>query len=289
MRLLVEAERALFWAVGAPDLRRNIEGKGRDAREETLAAPGLHLVIADHEAGRRLQRAAAGVFEILARCEHRLLADDARPAHFLQAAEAVGDLPVTVTQLHGLGADILDAHVIGPDVTVVVGRGMLLEIKGPDRDFDRAGGFGIHGLALFSWGRRGPPPCRAEGAPGECRTRRRWRQGRRLAAGARRQQRQHLLVGSPRAVGADRLDANMVGAGVPMFLDALADRRLAAPGDIGIDEAVRAAAAEIVIAKAETPPIVDVIIEPHIGGERLAGSGTRLAGIAFKQDPDLGT
>src|SRR5437588_10509957 len=111
---------------------------------------------------------------------------------------------------------------------------------------------------------------------------------RRLAA-ARRQHCQYLFVRPARAVGADRLDADMIGAGVPMFLDALADRRLVAPGDIGVDEAVRAAAAEIVIAKAESPPIVDVIIEPHIGGERLAGSGTRLAGIAFKQDPDLGT
>ncbi len=63
----------------------------------------------------------------------------------------------------------------------------------------------------------------------------------------------------------------MVGAGVPMFLDALADRRLVAPGDIGVDEAVRAAAAEIVIAKAEAAPIVDVIVESQIGGERLSG------------------
>src|SRR3984893_4950940 len=284
---LVEAERPLFRLAGATDLRRNIKGKGRDAGEKTLAAPGLHLVIADHEAGRRLQRAAAGVFEILARREHRLLADDPRAAHFLQTAEAVGNAPVTIAQLHGLGADIFDAHVIRPDVTVVVGRRILLEIEWPDRDFDRAGGFGIH-----VW-RSSPSAAaarlRGERVSEECRTRRRWRQGRRLAAAARPQQGQHLFVRPTRAVGADRLDADMVGAGVPMFLDALTDRRLVAPGDIGVDEAIRAAAAEIVIAKAESAPIVDVIVEPHVRSERLAGGRTRLGRFAFEQNPDLGT
>src|SRR5580692_6433867 len=283
---LVEAERPLFRLAGATDLRRNIKGKGRDAGEKTLAAPGLHLVIADHEAGRRLQRAAAGVFEILARREHRLLADDPRAAHFLQTAEAVGNAPVTIAQLHGLGADIFDAHVIRPDVTVVVGRRILLEIEWPDRNFDRAGGFGIH-----VW-RSSPGAAaarlRGERVSEECRTRRRWRQGRRLAAG-RRQQCQHLLVRPTRAVGADRLDADMVGAGVPMFLDALTDRRLVAPGDIGVDEAVRATAAEIVIANAETAPVVAVIVEPHVRGGRLAGGRTRLRGIHFQQNPYFGT
>src|SRR5205085_2109149 len=101
----------------------------------------------------------------------------------------------------------------------------------------------------------------------ECRARPGWRQGRRLTA--RRQQGQQLLVGAARAVGADRLDADMVGARIPMFLDALADRRLVAPGDIGVDEAVRTATAEVVIAKAEAAPIVHIIVEPQVGGERL--------------------
>src|SRR3954469_4903317 len=75
------------------------------------------------------------------------------------------------------------------------------------------------------------------------------------------QQRQHLFVRPPGAVGVDRLDADMVGAGVPVLLDALADRLLGAPGDIGVDEAVGAAARQIVAAKAEPRPVIDVIVE----------------------------
>src|SRR5207247_453218 len=60
------------------------------------------------------------------------------------------------------------------------------------------------------------------------------------------EQRQHFFVGPARAVGADRLDADMVGAGRPVLLDALPEHRLAAPGNIGVDKAVGAAAGEIV-------------------------------------------
>src|SRR5205823_8488893 len=62
-------------------LLRRVEGKGRDAREEALAAASLHLVIADHEAGRGRQRAAAGVLEALARFEHRVFPNTAPAAH----------------------------------------------------------------------------------------------------------------------------------------------------------------------------------------------------------------
>ena len=47
-----------------------------------------HAVAAGHEAGRRRQRHAAGVFERLARLEHRLLADHAGTAHLLAASHA---------------------------------------------------------------------------------------------------------------------------------------------------------------------------------------------------------
>src|SRR5438270_1527377 len=132
-------------------LLRRIERKRRNAREKALAVPSLHLVIADHEAGRGRQRAGAGVLEALARFEHRLFPNDARAAHLLQPPQAVGNAPVTIAQLHGLGADILDPHVIGPDIMVIVGRGVLLEIEWLDRDFDRASGFGIHGRRCPSW------------------------------------------------------------------------------------------------------------------------------------------
>src|SRR5205809_542043 len=71
-----------------------------------------------------------------------------------------------------------------------------------------------------------------------------------LTPACRGEQRQHLVVGPARAVRADRLDADMVGAGFPMLGDAFSDRRLVAPGDIGVDKALGAAAGEVIIAKA---------------------------------------
>src|SRR5215210_6813604 len=98
---------------------RRVEREGRDPNEEILAVSGFHFVIADHEAGRRRQRTAARVLEALAGREHGFLADHPRTAHFLPAAETVGDLPMPPPQLHGFVAGILDAYVIGPDVMVV--------------------------------------------------------------------------------------------------------------------------------------------------------------------------
>src|SRR5918911_5539124 len=90
-----------------------------------------------------------------------------------------------------------------------------------------------------------------------------------LAGGSGCEHRQKLLVRTARAVGVDRLDADMVGPGIPMLLDALADRRLVAPGDIGVDEAVRAAIRQLV-AKAEPAPVVGVIVELQVRRQRLA-------------------
>src|SRR5437016_1754558 len=114
--------------------RRDVEGKGRDVRQEMLAALRLHLVIADHEAGRGRQRAAAGVFNALARFEHRLLADNPRPAYFFEVPTAVGDPPMAIAQLYRLGAAVLDVDMVGPDVVAVGRRGMLFEVEWPDRD-----------------------------------------------------------------------------------------------------------------------------------------------------------
>ena len=43
-----------------------------------------------------------------------------------------------------------------------------------------------------------------------------------------------------------------------MLLDALADRLLGAPGDVGVDEPVGAAACQLVIAEADPAPVIDV-------------------------------
>src|SRR5215472_16482679 len=74
------------WAVSAPEpdgsrrrsvepnrLMRAVEREGWDPNPEALAAPRLHLVAADHDAGWGRQRGAAGIFEALARPENRLL------------------------------------------------------------------------------------------------------------------------------------------------------------------------------------------------------------------------
>src|ERR1044071_1338910 len=131
-------------SVQADGLLRRVEREGGDMDEEILAAFRLHLVVADHEARGGRERAATRVFEALARREHRLLADDTRTAHLLKPPEAVGDTPVALPQLHRLVPAILDLHVVGPDIVVIRGRGVLLEIERFHRDFDRAGGFGIH-------------------------------------------------------------------------------------------------------------------------------------------------
>src|SRR5258705_23763 len=73
---------------------RAIQRKRRHVDLETLTAFGHHLVAPGHDAGRGRQRHAGGVFEALARREHRLLADHALAADFLLVSGGVGDDPV---------------------------------------------------------------------------------------------------------------------------------------------------------------------------------------------------
>src|SRR5271169_1910223 len=95
---------------------RAVERKGRHLNPKALTRPRLHLIAADHDAGRRRQRGAAGVLEALARSEHRLLADDPRAAHFLQPPMTVRDLPVAVAELDGFFPSVFDADMVGPNV-----------------------------------------------------------------------------------------------------------------------------------------------------------------------------
>jgi hypothetical protein len=53
----------------------------------------------------------------------------------------------------------------------------------------------------------------------------------------------------------------MVGAGIPMLLDAGADGCLVAPRNCGVDHPVRAASSQFIVAKAEPAPVIDVIVE----------------------------
>src|SRR5690349_1688003 len=83
--------------------------------------------------------------------------------------------------------------------------------------------------------------------------------GRRMAIPAtasgptrRRQQgKEALLRGRLHGFAArNRLDADMIGPGVPMLLDAPADRGLVAPGDDRINQAIRPAAGQVGIGEA---------------------------------------
>src|SRR5262245_45930429 len=78
---------------------RGIEGESRNVDVELFAGRRHHSVGSRHETGRRRQRNAAGIFEILARLEHRLFPDHAGTAHLLQAAVRVGDAPMTCFEL----------------------------------------------------------------------------------------------------------------------------------------------------------------------------------------------
>src|ERR1051325_8432436 len=87
---------------------------------------------------------------------------------------------------------------------------------------------------------------------------------------ARRKHRQEPLIGTARTVGTDRLDADMVAPAPPCPLRPPPYRRLVAPGDIGVDKPIGAAIGKLV-GEADAAPIVGVIVELHIGRQRLAG------------------
>ncbi len=80
--------------------RRDSQPKRLDRRIESLSIRQQRLETAVHGTDWRIQRTAAGVLELLARFQPRLMAD-------------VGDDPVARDQLQGLVALVEDADVIG--------------------------------------------------------------------------------------------------------------------------------------------------------------------------------
>src|SRR5205085_1488729 len=97
-------------------------------RFERHAGSRTELITAHHRARRGLQRAAARIFEYLSRLEHRLFADDAGAAHFLNTAVRVGNVPVAREELYRFAALVLDRHPIGPHVAALRRIGLILEI-----------------------------------------------------------------------------------------------------------------------------------------------------------------
>src|SRR5262245_49595219 len=103
--------------------RRGGEDEGRDLGLEVAAVVSLHPVGAVHGALGGLEDAAGGVLEALAGIQRRLLADDAPPADFLDAAVAVGDDPVSAAQLHPSRSFVADHHGIREHVAALLGGG----------------------------------------------------------------------------------------------------------------------------------------------------------------------
>lgn len=123
---------------------RAVEREGRHDGVKELAVGRLHLVGAAHNAGRRSQGRAAGVFERPAGVEHRLFAHHAGAAHFLHPTETVGDVPIARAQLNRFPPFIFDANVICPDEVVLHRRGLFFQEAGFDGDADAAGDFAVH-------------------------------------------------------------------------------------------------------------------------------------------------
>ena len=71
--------------------------------------------------------------------------DHAGAADFLDAADAIGDVPVARQELHRFRTAIFDGHGVGPDIAPVIRIGLVIEIGRLDRDMDRAGFTLIHG------------------------------------------------------------------------------------------------------------------------------------------------
>jgi len=88
-----------------------------------------------------------------------------------------------------------------------------------------------------------------------------------------REQGEQALVGQ--ALAGDGLDADVVGARVPVLLDTLADGALIAPGDHRVHQPVGAAPRQIGLAEAEPQQVVAVVGHLEIPAEPPAAGGPR--------------
>ena len=86
----------------------------------------------------------------------------------------------------------------------------------------------------------------------------------------------------------DRLDADVVGAGLEVLEDAPSDLVLVAPRHERVDERVAAAAGEIFLGEPEPTQVVGVVRQREIPGESLAAEPPCLGRIVLQQDELLG-
>ena len=89
-----------------------------------------------------------------------------------------------------------------------------------------------------------------------------------MSAGANT--RDSSIAGDHQIVGED-LHADVVRAGVAVLLDPSLDRRLVTPHDQGVDEPVAAAVGHVLIAVAESPPVVRVVRQVEVDRQVLPG------------------
>src|SRR5215469_3816270 len=95
-----------------------------------------------------------------------------------------------------------------------------------------------------------------------------------------RQQLENTVIDDQlRTLRSDRLDADMVGAGVPVLLNPCADRAFVAPCDHRIQKSLRATSGQVLIPEALSPPAVDVVFQLHIARQRLACGAARRRGV----------
>jgi ribulose-phosphate 3-epimerase len=87
---------------------RHGQAKFRDRCLESRAILGHAEIFAAHRAGGGRDHGPAGVFELLAGAEQRLIADHAETGHFLHGVLAIGDHPVAGNQLGGNRTRIAD-------------------------------------------------------------------------------------------------------------------------------------------------------------------------------------
>ena len=91
-------------------------------------------ILATHRAVRRCQRSTAGVLELLARLQQRLVTNDAETTHLLNGVVRIRDHPVTRDQLRGHRAGIFYRNRIREHVMRAIRLGLIIQILRLDRD-----------------------------------------------------------------------------------------------------------------------------------------------------------
>lgn len=82
---------------------------------------------------------------LLARRQHRLLADDSLALHLASQAGGLYDEPMPAQELHGGVALIFDGNPISEHVAVLYGHGLVGQVHRVNGDPDAGGGEGLHG------------------------------------------------------------------------------------------------------------------------------------------------